>query len=61
MSTFLLGINYWPRRSAMYMRERFDLGEIRDDFAHIRDLGLRVVRFFMMRDDFQPDADRMDP
>ena len=28
MSRFLLGINYWPRRSAMYMWERFDLGEI---------------------------------
>ncbi len=60
MSSFLLGINYWPRRSAMYMWERFDLGEIREDFARIRSLGLQVVRFFIMWDDFQPERDRMD-
>jgi len=60
MSSFLLGINYWPRRSAMYMWERFDLGEIREDFARIRSLGLHVVRFFIMWDDFQPERDRMD-
>ncbi len=61
MSAFLLGINYWPRRSAMYMWERFDAGEIREDFARIRSLGLSIVRFFIMWDDFQPQADRMDP
>ena len=61
MDAFLLGINYWPRRSAMYMWERFDLGEIREDFARIRSLGLSVVRFFITWDDFQPQADRMDP
>lgn len=61
MSAFLLGINYWPRRSAMYMWERFDLGEIREDFARIRSLGLPIVRFFIMWDDFQPAPDRMDP
>ncbi|HEV3153985.1 MAG TPA: hypothetical protein VGZ02_09300 [Candidatus Baltobacteraceae bacterium] len=60
MATFLLGVNYWPRRSAMYMWERFDLGELREDFAHIRTLGLHVVRFFLMWDDFQPEATRMD-
>jgi endo-1,4-beta-mannosidase len=60
MSRFTLGVNYWPRRSAMYMWERFDLGEIREDFARIRSLGLDVVRFFIMWDDFQPQAGRMD-
>lgn len=61
MSAFLLGINYWPRRSAMYMWERFDIGEIREDFERIESLGLRVVRFFIMWEDFQPQPDRMDP
>lgn len=61
MDTFLLGVNYWPRRSAMYMWERFDLGELREDFAHVRSLGLSVVRFFIMWDDFQPEPHRMDP
>ena len=61
MSTFTLGVNYWPRRSAMYMWERFDLGELREDFARIRSLGLPIVRFFIMWDDFQPAPDRMEP
>ncbi|HUA08443.1 MAG TPA: cellulase family glycosylhydrolase [Candidatus Acidoferrales bacterium] len=60
MSAFLLGVNYWPRRSAMYMWERFDLGEIREDMAHIKELGLDMVRFFLRWDDFQPEARRMD-
>ena len=60
MSAFLLGVNYWPRRSAMYMWNRFDLGEIREDAARIRDIGLRVVRFFLRWDDFQPQAGVID-
>jgi len=28
--TFELGINYWPRRSAMYMWREFDIAEVRD-------------------------------
>lgn len=60
MPVFQLGVNYWPRRSAMYMWKRFDLGEIREDMARIKSLGLHVVRFFLMWDDFQPAPDRMD-
>ncbi|HET9392026.1 MAG TPA: beta-galactosidase [Candidatus Rubrimentiphilum sp.] len=60
MAQFLLGINYWPRPSAMYMWQRFDLGEIREDFARIRGLGLPVVRFFIRWDEFQPAPDRVD-
>jgi endo-1,4-beta-mannosidase len=60
MSVFLLGVNYWPRRSAMYMWQRFDLGEIREDMARISGLGLELVRFFLRWDDFQPEPNRMD-
>jgi endo-1,4-beta-mannosidase len=60
MSAFLLGVNYWPRRSAMYMWQRFDTGEIREDMSRIKALGLDMVRFFLRWDDFQPAADRMD-
>ncbi len=60
MSRFLLGINYWPRRSAMYAWERFDLGEIREDAARIAELGLDVVRFFLLWEVFQPSRERMD-
>ncbi len=54
-SPFLLGVNYWPRRKAMYWWTHFDAGEVRDEFALIRDLGLDVVRLFLLWDDFQPE------
>ncbi len=60
MPVFQLGVNYWPRRSAMYMWQRFDIGEISEDLARIKSLGLHVVRFFLMWDAFQPAPDRMD-
>ena len=60
MERFLTGVNYWPRRSAMYMWERFDLGEIREDAVRIRALGLDVVRFFLSWEAFQPTPDAMD-
>jgi len=58
---FLLGVNYWPRSSAMRMWTRFDQGEIDEDFARIAALGLDVVRIFLRWDDFQPEPDRIDP
>lgn len=58
---FSLGINYWPRRSAMWMWSRFDAGEIGEDFARIASLGLDAVRFFLRWDDFQPRPDTLDP
>ena len=42
MPRFLLGINYWPRRSAMYMWQQFDLDEIGEDMARIKALGLDI-------------------
>jgi len=57
MARFLLGVNYWPRTSAMGMWSRFDAGEIDEDFAHIAALGLDVVRFFLLWETFQPRPD----
>ena len=57
---FSLGINYWPRRSAMHMWQRFDPGEIAEDMARLADLGIDSVRFFLRWADFQPDPLRMD-
>ena len=53
-AAFELGINYWPRRSAMWMWKELDLGEVRDEMAHIRALGFDVVRFFALTEDFLP-------
>ncbi|GAC1535206.1 MAG: hypothetical protein NVS2B17_05250 [Candidatus Velthaea sp.] len=57
---FSLGINYWPRRSAMAMWQRFDPGEVAEDFARIAGLGMDTVRFFLRWSDFQPEPARMD-
>lgn len=54
---FTLGVNYWPRRKAMYWWSNFDTGEVREEFSVIRDLGLTVVRPFLLWDDFQPEPD----
>jgi endo-1,4-beta-mannosidase len=57
MALFQLGINYWPRSSAMEMWSRFDPTEIDDDFARIAGMGLGLVRFFLRWDVFQPAHD----
>jgi endo-1,4-beta-mannosidase len=59
MAKFLLGINYWPRSTAMYAWRRFDRGEIREDMKRIKGLGLDVVRFFLDWDVFQPSPNSM--
>jgi endo-1,4-beta-mannosidase len=60
VSRFLLGINYWPRRSAMYMWQRFDIDEIGEDMDRIKELGLDVVRFFLMWEALQPQPNALD-
>ncbi|MGH2626591.1 MAG: glycoside hydrolase 5 family protein, partial [Anaerolineales bacterium] len=58
---FRLGVNYWPRRKAMEWWSRFDPGEVREEFALIRQLGLSTVRLFLLWDDFQPEPDSVSP
>ena len=60
-SPFLLGVNYWPRRKAMYWWSDFDAGEVRDEFDIIAGLGLEVVRIFLLWEDWQPSPDGVDP
>jgi endo-1,4-beta-mannosidase len=56
---FLLGVNYWPRRKAMYWWSQFDEGEVREEFQLISELGLKVVRLFLLWDDWQPLPDQV--
>ncbi|WP_457742007.1 glycoside hydrolase 5 family protein [Thermococcus sp.] len=51
---FLLGVNYWPRRKAMYWWKEFDAREVIEEFTQIRELGLKLVRIFLLWEDFQP-------
>lgn len=60
-SPFVLGVNYWPRRKAMGWWAAFDAAEVAEEFALIRDLGLTLVRVFLLWDDFQPTPDHVDP
>ena len=54
---FALGVNYWPRRKAMYWWKDYDPGEVGEEFALIEALGLDVVRIFLLWEDFQPVPD----
>jgi len=56
---FILGVNYWPQRKAMYWWSDFDAGEVRQEFTLIRELGLTLVRIFLLWDDFQPQPDQV--
>jgi len=58
---FVLGVNYWPRRKAMYWWSNFEADEVRQEFAQIRELGLNVVRIFLLWDDWQPTPDAVSP
>lgn len=51
---FLLGVNYWPRRKAMYWWSEFEADEVYSEFEIIAELGLNVVRLFLLWDDWQP-------
>ena len=55
MTQFTLGVNYWPRKKAMYWWSNFDEGEVREEFAIIKEIGMKVVRLFLLWDDFQPE------
>ncbi len=56
---FVLGVNYWPRRKAMYWWSHFDTGEVREEFQLIADLGMNVARIFLLWDDWQPTPDQV--
>ena len=54
---FPVGVNYWPRRKAMYWWKDFDRDEVAEEFDVIAGLGLRLVRPFLLWEDFQPTPD----
>ena len=51
---FPVGVNYWPRRKAMYWWKDFERDEVAEEFDLIAGLGLRLVRIFLLWEDFQP-------
>ncbi|MDE3076632.1 MAG: cellulase family glycosylhydrolase [Chloroflexota bacterium] len=57
---FLVGVNYWPQRKAMYWWKHFSIDEVRQDFERIKQLGLEAVRFSLLWEDFQPERYKVD-
>jgi endo-1,4-beta-mannosidase len=58
---FPVGVNYWPRRKAMRWWKAFDRSEVADELDVIADLGLTLVRIFLLWEDFQPAHDLVSP
>ena len=54
---FVLGVNYWPRQKAMYWWTDFNVAEVREDFFEIMAMRLKMVRIFLLWEDFQPAPD----
>jgi len=51
---FLLGVNYWPQKTAMFMWREFDKDVIEEDMSIISGLGLSCIRILLLWEDFQP-------
>jgi endo-1,4-beta-mannosidase len=58
---FPVGVNYWPRRKAMWWWKEFERDEVAEEFDVIARLGLRLVRIFLLWEDFQPRPDSVAP
>ncbi|GCE22137.1 glycoside hydrolase 5 family protein [Dictyobacter kobayashii] len=56
---FTLGVNYWPRKKAMYWWKDFDRSEVVQEFSEIAALNLQVARIFLFWEDFQPAPERI--
>ncbi len=54
---FPVGVNYWPRRKAMYWWKDFERDEVAEEFDLIASLGMRLVRIFLLWEDFGPTPD----
>lgn len=58
-NTFTLGVNYWPRKKAMYWWKDFDKSEVEKEFQEIKALHLQVARIFLFWEDFQPTPEKI--
>jgi len=55
VSTFDVGVNYWPARSAMRWWRSFSRDEFERDASAIASEGAASVRVFLLWEDFQPE------
>ena len=50
----MLGVNYWPQKTAMFMWREFDKAVMDQDVEIISGLGLSFIRIYLLWEDFQP-------
>jgi len=53
---FLIGVNYWPRETAMHWWRRFDPSTVKRDFSLLAAYRFEPVRIFLLWEDFQPEV-----
>jgi endo-1,4-beta-mannosidase len=49
---FLLGVNYWPRKTNIRMWKDWNEADIAEDIELMKKLGIRAIRFFIKNEDF---------
>jgi len=49
---FLLGANYWNRKHDILMWRKWDRETVKDDLKKAREIGLKVLRAFILAEDF---------
>jgi beta-galactosidase len=54
-----VGVNYWPRSSAVWMWKRYDPEEIRKEFRLLKSMGLNCARVFINWDDLNPEPGKI--
>ncbi len=57
---FPVGVNYWPRDTAVYFWKRFDPQKIEKEFQVMNTLSINCIRFFIMWDDLSPEIGKLD-
>ena len=57
----LIGVNYWPRYSAMYMWKNFNINLIIQDLSLIKNLKMNCLRIFLIWEDFQDSPNKINP
>nr|MDO8111459.1 cellulase family glycosylhydrolase [Candidatus Sigynarchaeota archaeon] len=55
-----VGVNYWPRDTAVYQWKEYDKTAIEREFGLMKSLGINCIRFFIMWDDLLKAKDTID-
>lgn len=57
---YLIGANYWPRKTGPLMWRKWDPEEVKEELEQMKSLGMNVCRSFLYFPDFMPSPDSVD-